>query len=151
MKIDSAPFNFNNSSSDVDEKVIRQQKSEKSSSIKVVENYLTNDSDNKKELSKDSESPGRQPLAIFGTTFFTIFLAEIGDKTQISTLMMSAQSHQPWVVFLGAGVALISTSLLGVALGSWVSSKLSPKTVEKAAGVTLLLVSLMLFGDVIFG
>ncbi len=151
MKIDSAPFNFNNSSSDVDGKVVQQQKNEKSSSIKIVENYLTNDSDNKKELSKDSESSGRQPLAIFGTTFVTIFLAEIGDKTQISTLMMSAQSHQPWVVFLGAGVALISTSLLGVALGSWVSSKLSPKTVEKAAGVTLMLVSLMLFGDVIFG
>ena len=151
MKIDSAPFNFNNSSSDVDEKVVRQQNSEKSSSIGIVENYLTNESDNKKKLSKDSESRARQPLAIFGTTFVTIFLAEIGDKTQISTLMMSAQSHQPWVVFLGAGVALISTSLLGVALGSWVSSKLSPKTVEKAAGVTLLLVSLMLFGDVIFG
>ncbi|KST64408.1 TMEM165/GDT1 family protein [Mastigocoleus testarum] len=151
MKIDSAPFNFNNSSSNVDEKGIQQQKGDKSSSVKVVENYLTNDSDNKEELSKDSESSAHQPLAIFGTTFVTIFLAEIGDKTQISTLMMSAQSHQPWVVFLGAGVALISTSLLGVALGSWVSSKLSPKTVEKAAGVTLLLVSLMLFGDVIFG
>ncbi len=151
MKIDSVPFNSSNSSSNADEKLIQQLQSEKFSPTTVVENHLTNDSDNKKELSKDSESSGRQPLAIFGTTFVTIFLAEIGDKTQISTLMMSAQSHQPWVVFLGAGVALISTSLLGVALGSWVSSKLSPKTVEKAAGVTLMLVSLMLFGDVIFG
>jgi putative Ca2+/H+ antiporter (TMEM165/GDT1 family) len=85
----------------------------------------------------------------FGTTFVTIFLAEIGDKTQLSTLLMSAQSHQPWVVFLGSAAALITTSFLGVALGSWISTKLSPKTVEKSAGVMLLLVSVMLFWDVI--
>lgn len=89
--------------------------------------------------------------AVFGTTFITIFLAEIGDKTQLSTLLMSAQSHAPWVVFLGSGAALITTSLLGVLLGSWISSKLSPKTVEKSAGVMLLLISLMLFWDVFKG
>jgi putative Ca2+/H+ antiporter (TMEM165/GDT1 family) len=88
---------------------------------------------------------------VFGTTFITIFLAEIGDKTQLSTLLMSAQSHAPWVVFLGSGAALITTSLLGVLLGSWISSQLSPKTVEKSAGLMLLLISLMLFWDVIQG
>jgi len=88
---------------------------------------------------------------VFGTTFITIFLAEIGDKTQLSTLLMSAESHAPWVVFLGSGVALITTSLLGVLLGGWISRKLSPKTVEKSAGVMLLLISLMLVWDVIQG
>jgi putative Ca2+/H+ antiporter (TMEM165/GDT1 family) len=87
----------------------------------------------------------------FGTTFLTIFLAEIGDKTQLSTLLMSAESHAPWVVFLGSGAALITTSLLGVVLGSWISTKLSPKTVEKSAGVMLLLISIMLFWDVFVG
>lgn len=82
------------------------------------------------------------------TTFITIFLAEIGDKTQLSTLLMSAQSHAPWVVFLGSGTALITTSLLGVLLGSWMATKFSPKTVEKAAGVLLLFISVMLFWDV---
>ncbi|BAZ66673.1 MAG: TMEM165/GDT1 family protein [Pelatocladus maniniholoensis HA4357-MV3] len=89
------------------------------------------------------------PVAIFVTTFLTIFLAEIGDKTQLSTLLMSAESHSPWVVFLGSAAALITTSLLGVLLGSWIASRLSPKTVEKAAGVMLLLISVMLFWDVI--
>jgi putative Ca2+/H+ antiporter (TMEM165/GDT1 family) len=88
---------------------------------------------------------------IFGTTFITIFLAEIGDKTQLSTLLMSAESHAPWVVFFGSGAALISTSLLGVLLGSWIASRLSPKVVEKSAGVMLLLISLMLFWDVAIG
>jgi putative Ca2+/H+ antiporter (TMEM165/GDT1 family) len=49
----------------------------------------------------------------FASTFATIFLAELGDKTQVTTLLISAQSGQPWVVFLGAGTALIATSLLG--------------------------------------
>ncbi len=87
--------------------------------------------------------------AVFVTTFLTIFLAEIGDKTQLSTLLMSAQSHSPWVVFLGSAAALVTTSLLGVLLGSWIASRLSPKIVEKAAGALMLLISLLLFYDVV--
>jgi putative Ca2+/H+ antiporter (TMEM165/GDT1 family) len=87
----------------------------------------------------------------FATTFVTIFLAEIGDKTQLSTLLMSAESHAPWIVFLGSAAALVTTSLLGVLLGSWIATKLSPKTVEKAAGIMLLIISVMLFWDVVIG
>jgi putative Ca2+/H+ antiporter (TMEM165/GDT1 family) len=87
----------------------------------------------------------------FTTTFVTIFLAEIGDKTQLSTLLMSAESHSPVVVFLGSAAALITTSLLGVLLGSWMASKFSPKIVEKSAGVMLMLISVMLFCDVFIG
>ncbi len=100
---------------------------------------------------KDDPKPKESVFMVFGTTFITIFLAEIGDKTQLSTLLMSAESHQPWVVFFGSAVALITTSLLGVLLGGWISTKLSPKTVEKSAGVMLLLISLMLVWDVIQG
>lgn len=100
---------------------------------------------------KDDPKGKTSVFMVFGTTFITIFLAEIGDKTQLSTLLMSAESHAPWVVFLGSGVALITTSLLGVLLGGWISTKLSPKTVEKSAGVMLLLISLMLVWDVIQG
>ncbi|MBW4561250.1 MAG: TMEM165/GDT1 family protein [Mojavia pulchra JT2-VF2] len=99
------------------------------------------------------DSPKRQQsvAVVFGTTFATIFLAEIGDKTQLSTLLMSAESHAPWIVFMGSGAALITTSLLGVLLGSWISSRLSPKTVEKSSGVMLLVISLLLFWDVFHG
>ena len=97
------------------------------------------------------DKPQESVFMVFGTTFITIFLAEIGDKTQLSTLLMSAESHAPWVVFAGSGAALVTTSLLGVLLGGWISTKLSPKTVEKSAGVMLLLISLMLVWDVIQG
>ena len=88
---------------------------------------------------------------VLPTTFVTIFLAEIGDKTQLSTFGMSAESHEPWIVFIGSGTALITTSLLGVLLGGFLASKVSPKTIEKSAGVVLLLISLMLAWDVIQG
>lgn len=87
--------------------------------------------------------------AVFSSTFITIFLAELGDKTQLSTLLMSAESQAPGVVFLGAATALITTSLLGVILGRWIASRLAPKTVEIAAGVSLLFISGMLLLDII--
>ncbi|HEY9651324.1 MAG TPA: TMEM165/GDT1 family protein [Coleofasciculaceae cyanobacterium] len=85
---------------------------------------------------------------VFSSTFITIFLAEMGDKTQLATLLMSAQSQSPWTVFAGAAVALISTSLLGVLIGHWLSQKLSPKTIETAAAILLLFISATLFWDV---
>jgi putative Ca2+/H+ antiporter (TMEM165/GDT1 family) len=86
---------------------------------------------------------------IFSSTFLTIFLAEMGDKTQLATLLMSAQSHSPWVVFAGAAAALIATSLLGVLLGRWLARRLSPKTLETSAGALLLFISVMLLWDVV--
>jgi putative Ca2+/H+ antiporter (TMEM165/GDT1 family) len=93
----------------------------------------------------------RQPKnawAIFASTFVTIFLAEIGDKTQLTTLLMTAESHKPWVVFAGAGSALVLTSLLGVLVGRWLASRIQPKTLERAAGISLLVISGLLFWEV---
>lgn len=91
----------------------------------------------------------KEVWGVFSSTFFTIFMAEIGDKTQLSTLLMSAESQSPWTVFAGAAVALIATSLVGVLLGRWLASKLSPKTLETATGTSLLLISVMLLWDVV--
>jgi Ca2+/H+ antiporter, TMEM165/GDT1 family len=84
---------------------------------------------------------------VFGSTFVTIFLAEVGDKTQVTTLLMSAQSHKPWVVFAGASSALVATSLLGVLLGRWLAKRLSPRTLEVGAGLTLLVIAVLLVWD----
>ncbi len=86
---------------------------------------------------------------VFSSTFLTIFLAEMGDKTQLATLLMSAQSQSPWVVFAGAAAALIATSLLGVLIGRWLATRLSPKTLETSAGALLLFISVMLLWDVV--
>jgi putative Ca2+/H+ antiporter (TMEM165/GDT1 family) len=86
---------------------------------------------------------------IFSSTFLTIFLAEMGDKTQLATLLISAESHSPWVVFAGAAAALIATSLLGVLLGRWLANRLSPRTLKTSAGALLLFISVMLLWDVV--
>ena len=86
---------------------------------------------------------------VFSSTFLTIFLAEMGDKTQLATLLMSAESHAPWVIFAGAAAALITTSLLGVLIGCWLARRLSPKTLETSAGALLLFISVMLLWDVV--
>ena len=52
--------------------------------------------------------------SVFSSTFGTIFLASIGDEEQIATLLLSAQSRSPLVVFAGAVLAVISTSLVAV-------------------------------------
>lgn len=86
---------------------------------------------------------------VFLSAFCTVFLAELGDKTQLATLLMSAESHAPWVVFAGAGTALIATSLVGVLLGRWLAGRLSPRTLELATGAILLLVAVQLFWEVL--
>jgi putative Ca2+/H+ antiporter (TMEM165/GDT1 family) len=87
--------------------------------------------------------------AVFSSTFFTIFLAEMGDKTQLVTLFMSAESQSPWVVFAGSALALVATSLVGVLLGYWLSKKLSPQTLNLAVAILLLFITGLLVADII--
>ena len=77
-------------------------------------------------------------LSILITSFSTIFLAEIGDKTQIATLMLSAQSGRPLIIFIAAALALIATSLLGVLIGQWIANKLPRKSFTLVSGIIML-------------
>ena len=95
----------------------------------------------------DSQKSGM--WSTFFSTFITIFLAEMGDKTQLATLLLSAQSRSPWIVFIGSGTALIATSLAGVLLGRYLAKVLSPKTLDIAAGMLLMVISILLLGDVV--
>ena len=90
-------------------------------------------------------------IKVFTSTFLTIFLAELGDKTQVTTLLMSAESQSPWTVFAGAGAALVLTSLLGVWIGCWMAKRVSAKILERSAGILLLLISILLVWDVVQG
>ena len=86
---------------------------------------------------------------VFSSTFITIFLAEMGDKTQLVTLLMSAESQAPWIVFIGAALALIATSLIGVSIGYWLSKKLTPETLDLAVAILLLVITAWLVGDIL--
>lgn len=88
-------------------------------------------------------------LAVFGSTFLTIFLSEMGDKTQLATLLMSAESQSPWMVFAGASSALVATSLLGCLLGRWLANRVSPKMLKTAAGISLLFIAVQLLWEIL--
>jgi len=82
--------------------------------------------------------------AVFLTTFTTVFLAELGDKTQLAALLLSAESGRPVIVFIGASLALISSSLVGVLLGRWLSRVLPPQQLERLAGILMIALGLWL-------
>lgn len=82
--------------------------------------------------------------AVFASTATTVFLAELGDKTQLAALLLSAQSGRPFVVFLGASLALICSSLVGVLLGRWLSRLMAPQQLERSAGIVMVALGLWL-------
>jgi Ca2+/H+ antiporter, TMEM165/GDT1 family len=92
---------------------------------------------------------GNSVWGVWLSTFATIFLAEMGDKTQLATMLMAAQSQSPLSVLLGAGMALIATSLVGVLLGRWLSKLVSPKTLDLLAGLLMLGIAIVLAIEVI--
>jgi Ca2+/H+ antiporter, TMEM165/GDT1 family len=84
---------------------------------------------------------------VFLTTFGVIFLAEMGDKTQLAALTMAADSKKPWAVFLGAALALTAVSAIGVAVGSLLGNYLPIIWVKRAAASAFIAIGvLMLLG-----
>ena len=72
----------------------------------------------------------------FLTVFATVFLAEIGDKTQLATLLFSARGDvSRWTVFAGSATALVAAAGIGVLLGAQVEKVVSPQTLKIVAGV----------------
>ena len=100
-------------------------------------------------IEKEDKNIEKSFSTIFITTFTTIFIAELGDKTQIATLMLSAESGKPIVVFLGSSLALISSSLVGVLIGKWLSKKISPNKFSFFTGLLMIIISIFLAYDII--
>jgi len=81
------------------------------------------------------------------TTFGVIFLAEMGDKTQLAAMTMSAQTKKPWAVFIGASLALAAVSALGIIVGSVIGDYVPLEWVKRVAAIAFLVIGgLMLAG-----
>jgi putative Ca2+/H+ antiporter (TMEM165/GDT1 family) len=81
----------------------------------------------------EPESAG---VGLFATVFGTVFLAELGDKTQLATLLYASEGANPkLVVFLAASAALVLTSAIGVLAGSAVAQVVEPRWLRWVAGV----------------
>ena len=83
------------------------------------------------------------------TTFGVIFLAEMGDKTQLAAMTMAAETKKPWAVLIGASVALACVSAIGVIVGGALGHYVPIIWVKRVAAVAFIVIGvLILIGKV---
>lgn len=77
------------------------------------------------------------------TVFITVFIAEIGDKTQLSTLLFSSDAnHSKWAVFLGSATALVCAAGIGVLVGAQLDKWISRQTLKWFAGIAFIVMGI---------
>ena len=84
-------------------------------------------------------------LSLLLSTFLTVFIAELGDKTQLATLTISGTSNKPFAVFLGSSSALVVASLLGALTGGSISSFLPEVNLKSIASIPFFIIGIRLF------
>ena len=79
----------------------------------------------------------------FAAMFAIIFLAEIGDKTQLATMLFSAEGHSSrWIVFAASAAALVTAAAIGVIAGAQVERFIKPQTLKIVAGAGFIVIGL---------
>ncbi|MBK5259288.1 MAG: TMEM165/GDT1 family protein [Thermoanaerobaculia bacterium] len=75
-------------------------------------------------------------LRAFFTVFVTVFLAEIGDKTQLATMLFASEAKvSKWVIFAGSALALVLAAAIGVMVGAQLERFIAPRTLKMVAGI----------------
>ena len=79
-------------------------------------------------------------LTLIFTTFVTVFLAEMGDKTQLTTITLSSTTNKPLAVFIGSSTALILATLLGALAGSSIANLIPAFILKLLSGIVFLFI-----------
>ncbi len=79
-------------------------------------------------------------ITLLFTTFITVFLAEIGDKTQLTTITLSSTTNKPLAVFIGSSTALILATLLGALAGGSIANLIPAFILKLLSGIVFLLI-----------
>lgn len=82
---------------------------------------------------------------LLGLSFITVFLSELGDKSQLAAIALSGRSQFPRAVFFGTATALLLTSLLGALAGGWAAELLPVKTTKAIAASGFILLAIRLW------
>jgi len=77
---------------------------------------------------------------LMGTTFLAVFVAELGDKTQLATLSFASSGQSRLSVFLGSALALVATSAIAVMVGEALSRVVPPLVLQRVAGVAFVVI-----------
>ena len=86
-------------------------------------------------------------LTLLLTTFITVFLAEMGDKTQLTTITLSSTTNKPLAVFIGSSVALIMATLLGALAGSSIANLIPAFILKLLSGIVFLIIGINLMAQ----
>ena len=81
---------------------------------------------------------------ILASTFGLIFLAELGDKTQLAAIALSAESKAPLAVFVGAVLALALVTLIAVAIGGTLTRVIPARYIRMAAGGLFVIIGILM-------
>ncbi|QJT10717.1 TMEM165/GDT1 family protein [Oceanidesulfovibrio marinus] len=84
---------------------------------------------------------------LLATTFGTLFVAELGDKTQLACILLTAKTEKPWTVLLGSSLALVLVSALGVAFASFICQYIPADVVKKVAAVGFVIIGVLIYFD----
>ncbi|KUG29981.1 hypothetical protein ASZ90_000122 [hydrocarbon metagenome] len=84
---------------------------------------------------------------LLATTFATLFVAELGDKTQLACVLLAADSKKPWTVFVGSSLALVTVSLIGVLFATLICQYISPGIMKKVAAVGFVVMGTLIYFD----
>jgi len=85
---------------------------------------------------------------LFGT-FGLLFMAELGDKTQLAVFCMTCEHRKPLPIFIGASAALTLVTLLSVIFGQGLTRLVPVDLLRKGAGVAFVLVGVLVWFDVL--
>ena len=83
-------------------------------------------------------------LTLLFTTFVTVFLAEMGDKTQLTTITLSSSTNKPLAVFIGSSIALILATLLGALAGGSIANLVPDFLLKLLSGIVFLFIGINL-------
>jgi len=83
-------------------------------------------------------------LTLLFTTFVTVFLAEMGDKTQLTTITLSSTTNKPLAVFIGSSLALILATLLGALAGGSIANLIPAFLLKLLSGIVFLIIGINL-------
>lgn len=86
---------------------------------------------------------------VFLSTFALLFVAELGDKTQLAVISMTSKYSKPWPVFVGATVALALVTLLGVAFGEAVCRVVPEPLLTKVSALAFVVMGALMWFDVL--
>lgn len=81
---------------------------------------------------------------VFAMTFSAIFLAEMGDKTQLAAMTLSAQTGKPWAVLIGSSLALTAVSAIAVVVGASLAHVLPLEWIKRGAGALFVVIGLLM-------